>query len=95
MNNTLRKNIVGGLAALVGLVSTSGCEKQAGSDYNKIVGFPPGCEKVLSAGFSNSTGQYGDSSNTDWISCLESKGNVTIYRMNKADDDWYSTQIKK
>lgn len=78
------------LAALL----AGGCENSAGGDYNKTVNMPPQCLEVISAGYSNSIG-YGAESNWDWISCKDTDGNVTIYRMNKEDQVWYKTEIKK
>jgi len=79
------------LAALL----TSGCEDRAGGDYNKTINMPPQCLEVISAGYSNSTGYGGEQSNWDWISCKDTNGNVTIYRMNKDDQVWFRTEIKK
>jgi len=95
------KKAGGGLAAIVSGIIVAGCsggvtgEISGGADYNRIVNMPPECEKVLSAGYSTGSVGFGEKHITDWISCEDSNGNVTIYRMPKHGNTWYQTEIKR
>ncbi len=89
--NDLYRTTVGGL---VGLTLIAGCERSAGSDYNRTVGMPTDCKTVISAGSSTALTSQGSTANLDWVSCFDYSGNVVIHRMPKNDDKWYSTVIQ-